>query len=127
MQIGKRWHVAILAGAIGGIGYFGLLPYARFGLTAAHLDEVDPFRIRHGGHLAVPSREIAVGAVKDQIPALTNPKFVPAAEAPNWLRDGERVVGIARDREAKAYPALILLWHEAVNDRVGDEPVLVSY
>ncbi|MDE2149328.1 MAG: DUF3179 domain-containing protein [Gammaproteobacteria bacterium] len=66
------------------------------------------------------------GPPRDGIPALTDPKFVAATKA-DWLHDDARVLGIARNGIAKAYPLDILSWHEIVNDRFGDEPVLVSY
>ena len=112
---------------IAATAYYGLLPYWRYGLDAAHIDEMDPFRIRHGAQLDLRPEDIVFGAQKDQIPALTRPAFVPAAEAPAWLHDGERVIGIEHNGVAKAYPTLILLWHEAVNDEVGGKPYLVTY
>jgi hypothetical protein len=65
------------------------------------------------------------GPPKDGIPAIDRPKFVAAGEA--RMNPGERVLGIARNGEAKAYPVRILNWHEVVNDTVGGEPVAVTY
>ncbi len=66
------------------------------------------------------------GPPRDGIPALLDPKFTPAAEA-DYLRPGDKVVGVARNGEARAYPLRILVWHEIVNDKVGDVPVAVTY
>jgi len=65
------------------------------------------------------------GPPKDGIPAIDRPKFVAAGAA--RMQPGERVLGVARNGEAKAYPVRILNWHEVVNDTVGGEPVAVTY
>lgn len=127
MRVPKSLQIVGLLGIIGATVYFRLADYARYGLNAAHVDEMDPFRIRHGAKLAIPTDDVYVGTTKDRIPALTNPRFVPAAEAPSWLRDSDRVLGVVHNGVAKAYPTLILLWHEAVNDEVGGKPYLVTF
>ncbi|MDA8110773.1 MAG: DUF3179 domain-containing protein [Betaproteobacteria bacterium] len=75
----------------------------------------------------VPANEILEGGPpKDGIPAIDSPKFVPAAKA-RALRGNDRVLGLVWEGIAKAYPIRILNWHELVNDRLGEERVLVSY
>jgi hypothetical protein len=75
----------------------------------------------------IPRAEIIHGGPpRDGIPALTDPRFEPAA-AVSDLRDDERVLGLVRNGIAKAYPLSILTWHEIVNDRFGDEPIVVTY
>lgn len=76
--------------------------------------------------LRVPIEEILAGGPQaDGIPALIDPRRVPAyattLDAEAW------VVGVAIDGEAVAYPIAILEWHEIVNDTVGSVPILVSY
>jgi len=66
------------------------------------------------------------GPPKDGIPALTDARFVSADEAP-FMAPEDRVIGIAWDGQAKAYPHKILDYHEAVNDRLGDRAILVTY
>ncbi len=66
------------------------------------------------------------GAVRDSIPPIADPKFVPAAEAED-IGPLEPVLSIGVDGDFRAYPLRILLWHEIVNDVVGGVPVLVSY
>jgi Protein of unknown function (DUF3179) len=66
------------------------------------------------------------GPPKDGIPALTDPAFIPAAKA-DFMRDDDQVLGVFLDGIAKAYPTRILSWHELVNDRFRDLPVLVSW
>lgn len=75
----------------------------------------------------IPADEIhAGGPPKDGIPALTDPRFVPAARA-RHLAPESPVLGIHRGGVAKAYPIRILNWHEVVNDRVGHESVVITY
>lgn len=75
----------------------------------------------------VPQAEILSGGPpKDGIPAILSPKLVPASKA-SFLDDADRVVGVAGDGEAKAYPLRILNWHEVVNDSLGRRPVAVTY
>lgn len=66
------------------------------------------------------------GPPRDGIPALTTPKFVAAAAA-TFMRADEQVMGVFLNGIAKAYPTRILSWHELVNDRYRDLPVLVSW
>ncbi len=68
----------------------------------------------------------AGGPPKDGIPALSNPLFVGAAKA-DFMRDSDRVLGVAMGDEAKAYPIKILNWHEAVNDGIGGSAILATW
>jgi len=43
------------------------------------------------------------------------------------MSDHDTVIGLEINGEAKAYPLFILVWHEIVNDRVGEVPVAVTY
>jgi len=69
---------------------------------------------------------VSGGPPKDGIPAIDDPKFVPIAEA-GGLNDREPVIGLIHGGIAKAYPLRVLMWHEIVNDRVGDLPVVVTF
>jgi hypothetical protein len=76
----------------------------------------------------VPLEEIVSGGPpKDGIPAIDRPVFVSTREADRWLGDREPVIVVARGSDVRAYPLQILMWHEIVNDRVGDVPVTVTY
>ncbi|MEF8776296.1 MAG: DUF3179 domain-containing protein [Haloarculaceae archaeon] len=66
------------------------------------------------------------GPPKDGIPSIDDPQFV-AADAADYLDPGDPVFGVARDGVVKAYPQKILVWHEIVNDHLGDRPVSVTY
>ena len=90
----------------------GLTPSApRFDMSQAKIP-VD--KVMHGG------------PPKDGIPALTNPKFVKAADA-TFLAPEDKVIGVANKDQSKAYPLKILDSHEAVNDHLGEQPVAVTY
>lgn len=79
-----------------------------------------------GGAL-IPVDEIhSGGPPKDGIPSLDNPAFVEASQA-HFLRDTDRVLALTRNGVSKAYPLRILNWHEIVNDRFGDEGIVITY
>lgn len=63
---------------------------------------------------------------KDAIPPLYSPKYISAAEAV-WLRPNDLILGYENNGDARAYPLLILNWHEIVNDNIGAKDVLVTY
>lgn len=66
------------------------------------------------------------GPPRDGIPALTHPSFVDHDQQ-TFLRDDDRILGIVMGNVAKAYPIKILNWHEVVNDRIQEEPVIITY
>jgi hypothetical protein len=75
----------------------------------------------------VPVDEIHHGGPpRDGIPALDSPRFVTAGEA-DFLDATDRVLGMAYNGVAKAFPVRILNYHEIVNDEIGGEPVMVSF
>jgi hypothetical protein len=67
------------------------------------------------------------GPSRDVIPSIDAPKFISPAEAEAWLADNEPVIALEIDGDARAYPLQILIWHEIVNDVVGDVPVIVTF
>jgi hypothetical protein len=67
------------------------------------------------------------GPPPDGIPPIDRPAFVDVAAADEWLDDAESVVALELAGEARAYPVQVLIWHEIVNDVVGDLPVSITY
>jgi hypothetical protein len=67
------------------------------------------------------------GPPKDGIPSIDDPKFVSVEEADGFLDPREPVAVVELGGEVRAYPIQILIWHEIVNDEIGDEPVAVTY
>ncbi len=64
---------------------------------------------------------------RDAIPAITNPKFVPATEAELWMDRGEQVIALEIGSDIKAYPINILSRHEIVNDVVGGVALAITW
>ena len=76
---------------------------------------------------SVPIEDIMSGGPpRDGIPALSSPKYVKAMNA-DFMQHQEMVLGVYHNNVARAYPLRILSWHELVNDRFGNDPVLVSW
>ncbi|WP_267639183.1 DUF3179 domain-containing protein [Haloarchaeobius amylolyticus] len=92
--------------------------------------------------LPVPKSDLVRGALKDAIPAITEPAF-----ADDWagirfeartefgevlpieprLHPKDEVIGLAVDGVARAYPLRVMRWHEIVNDVVTDDPLAVTF
>jgi hypothetical protein len=93
-----------------------------------------------GDDLPVPDSALQRGAPRDAIPAITDPVFAadwrdvrersqryePSLPSGLALSDDDRVIGVERAGEARAYPLRVLTWHEVVNDDLGG-PLLVTY
>lgn len=67
------------------------------------------------------------GPPRDGIPPIDTPKFVTFTVADEWLHDDEPVVSFEHNGDARAYPIQILMFHEIVNDTVGEKPVSVTF
>src|SRR5437868_1742548 len=57
---------------------------------------------------------------------LRQPRFLPASQA-DFLKDSDRVVGLAENGAAKAYEPEVTAWHHVVEDRFGTLPVIVTW
>lgn len=64
---------------------------------------------------------------RDEAPVLNDPNFVDVRTARFWVRSKEPVVVLTIGNETRAYPLQILIWHEIVNDTVGNVPVVVTF
>ena len=123
MQIQHIWMLLL---AISGFLVFSLLTL----LSPAH---ANPDHWRQAGFstdFSIHSVDLGTifsgGPPKDGIPSIDEPRFQPADEI-DWLQNNEPVIFLELDGTAKAYPLQILIWHEIVNDRIGDTPVSVTY
>ena len=65
------------------------------------------------------------GPPRDGIPAMTNPLAVDPDQV-DYVADGDLVLGVYLNGEAKAYPENLGWWHEIVNDEVGGQFVSVT-
>jgi hypothetical protein len=67
------------------------------------------------------------GPPKDGIPAIDAPVIISATQANTWLRPREPVILVEADGMARAYPLQVLIWHEIVNDTLGNLPLVVTF
>ena len=67
------------------------------------------------------------GPPKDGIPSIDDPRFESVDQADRWLDGADRVIGLYHDGHARAYPQSVLVWHEIVNDELGDIRLAVTY
>jgi hypothetical protein len=66
------------------------------------------------------------GAPKDGRPSIDKPQFIAANKVDNF-NPTEPVISITINRDVRAYPLRILMWHGVVNDIVGGTPVAITY
>jgi Protein of unknown function (DUF3179) len=78
-------------------------------------------------HTVPLDKILSGGPPQDGIPSIDNPKFHSVQEADEILEDSELVLGLNINGDIRVYPLQILVWHEIVNDVVGDQPVAVTY
>ncbi len=75
----------------------------------------------------VPLNEfLSGGPGKDGIPAIDDPQFAKVS-AVDFLEDQEPVIMVGVDEEWRAYPIQILMWHEIVNDTIGETSLAVTF
>lgn len=74
-----------------------------------------------------PGSIVSGGPPPDGIPPIDDPQFIPVSDADVWLNDPEPVMVVDVDGDVRAYPLQIMMWHEIVNDTVGDLPLAVTY
>lgn len=67
------------------------------------------------------------GPPRDGIPSIDDPTFVSISAASEWLDSREPVIALNHEGEARAYPIQILMYHEIVNDVIGDTPVSITF
>lgn len=97
------------------------------GQLLSRIDEAFGPLLPTGAPHRIRVEEIVWGGVSfEGIPALDDPKVVPASAA-TTLRPDEPVFGIAIGNEARAYPLRILDWHEMANDQLGGVPFALAY
>lgn len=76
---------------------------------------------------SVPAVHIVRAApARDSIAAIDEPRWDEAAAA-TWLKDEDEVLSLTFEGETRAYPLRILVWHEVVNDRIGERTFVVTY
>jgi hypothetical protein len=96
-------------------------------LVAAAAVEAATLRTDTSKALVPLDEIIAGGPPPDGIPAIDRPVFIDPADAAAWLVPKEPVLALDVKGDARAYPLQILMWHEIVNDVVGNVPVTVTF
>lgn len=85
--------------------------------------------------LIAPEDVVPSGVPRDGLAALEHPDYLDArgldslnAEGRKpFLFDHDRVIGVAVNGEARAYPVSILNWHEVLLDTLGGRPIMVTW
>lgn len=67
------------------------------------------------------------GPPPDGIPPVETPTYVSIAEASKQWRDDVVVDTFTIDGQARAYPRIITVWHEIVNENAGGKPIAITY
>lgn len=62
----------------------------------------------------------------DGVPALTQPHYIPAAQA-FFLKPESQVIGVTLDGQSRAWPLSILQYHEIINDTLAEHSLLVTW
>ncbi|MEN8151578.1 MAG: DUF3179 domain-containing (seleno)protein [Planctomycetota bacterium] len=84
----------------------------------------------------IPRDEIVAGGMwRDKTPPLVDPETWTLGEhesrksrrGKTMLLPGDRVIGVSILGEARAYPLMIMNWHEVANDTLGGKRIAVSY
>ena len=57
---------------------------------------------------------------------LDQPDSVSVAEAREWLRDDDYVLGLTVNGKSRAYPLVVPNYYHQVNDVLGGDPVLIN-
>ncbi len=78
-------------------------------------------------HTVPPEQIVSGGPPPDGIPSIDQPRFDNAANATFLADDDDWVIGINYNGDQRAYPLMIMVWHEIVNDVVGGTPVAITY
>lgn len=122
----KRWHLrGLRILVLLGVGWWVL---QSMGLVHAQLPAAWEWPQTDFDTAIVDLDEIISGGPpKDGIPAIDKPRFVGVGQANQWLDPREPVVVVSVGETAKAYPIQILMYHEIVNDTVGERPLAVTF
>ncbi len=76
----------------------------------------------------VPCSEILNGGPGiDGIPSIDEPVYISREEADKIYEDTDLVAGIIIDGVPKAFPYLIMNWHEIVNDEINGKKLALTY
>lgn len=136
VSMNRRWQIGV------GVAIVALIATARAAGPDAGVDDpasppvADPAELRvtsAGWRTDFTKASVnlgeffAGGPPRDGIPAIDAPRYESIADGRRWLSDKSPVIALAIGQEARAYPLAVLMWHEIVNDTLGDVPVVVTF
>jgi hypothetical protein len=76
---------------------------------------------------AISSQIMSGGPPPDGIPPIEKPTYIALDEASRIWRDDDVVDALVIDGQPRAYPRMITVWHEIVNETVGGKPISITY
>jgi Protein of unknown function (DUF3179) len=77
----------------------------------------------------IPINEVRDGGPGiDGIPSIDNPVFLDANDInASYLEDEDLIIGVVKGNTIKAYPHIVMDWHEITNDNIGGFPIIINY
>lgn len=77
---------------------------------------------------AVPVEHLVRAApAKDSINSIDSPIMVPGETGDDFMQPEDGLISVTIDGITHAYPLRILVWHEVVNAKVGETPIVITY
>lgn len=116
MKMRRRQFLALSGAAVlgGACGPGVALPAASPGEATDELDVISGL-IQSGG------------PPPDGIPPVEKPQYLSVAEASKQWNDEAVVDALTIDGQPRAYPRMITVWHEIVNETAGGKPISITY
>ncbi|MGH2377076.1 MAG: DUF3179 domain-containing protein [Candidatus Limnocylindria bacterium] len=108
---------AALAAACGGGAGIALPTSRPTGAATGAPDELD----------AISELIMSGGPPPDGIPPIEKPQYISLAEASAQWNDDDVVDAFTIDGEPRAYPRMITVWHEIVNETAEGKPIAITY
>jgi len=99
-----------------------------FSCSSSSTTDIDPGLIDNTSlEWSIPVAEVLDGGPgRDGIPALVNPTLISPSET-TILNDEDLVLLFKNGDDVRAYPHIILDWHEIINDNIGDVSMAVTF
>ncbi|MCS4538767.1 MAG: DUF3179 domain-containing protein [Thaumarchaeota archaeon] len=134
-KFGRRKFLRIALGL--GIGTAFVIYFGQnlFTSQAKKASESIPKPIKSKSSLQPPSARLDEyaknimpgGPPKDGIPPIDNPQYISRDAADSLLSNNDVIFGLEYNGAVIAYPQIVLVWHEIVNDVIGGEKISITY
>lgn len=114
--------------AILALSLYSLIPTSALAARSFKTDILhETFHFNSRTPHTVPFSAVHQGCPKrDCIPAIDKPRFV-VADKVRFLDDADIVLSLTHNGVTKAYPVRIMNYHEIVNDKLGGDPLAITY